>query len=201
MIIKLLVFPLNCTPSDFENLPNHIFSYSCSKCLTKCFDNEAIGNYAKLNCGIKTGNNELFVRLWYEVSNNNISWKDSSHLHIISGKHKWFLYCQGGGFRKWYGSLSNVVNLEQDARDIKRLVKKTTYRLGDQSKYHLTGLVWPLIGTDKFSSRFLPANVLPDIASDPLPESLLPPELPWPLILHLLARMPKRLDLIWMRLS
>ena len=58
--------------------------------------------------------------------------------------------------------------MEYDAANIKTLVNKSTYRLRDKSKYYLPGMVWPMVGTDNFSSRFLPEDVLPDIASNAL---------------------------------
>ena len=157
-----------CSSAAFTDLPRKIFSYSCVEEFSRWFKHKNIGDYSTLDCGIKTGNNNLFVRLWHEVSISKTAYRNSSLSDIESGKYKWFKYSQGGGFHRWYGAIENVVDLEYDAANIKTLVNKSTYRLRDKSKYYLPGMVWPMVGTDNFSSRFLPEDVLPDIASNVL---------------------------------
>ena len=157
-----------CSSATFTDLPRKIFSYSCVEEFSRWFKHKNIGDYSTLDCGIKTGNNNLFVRLWHEVSISKTAYRNSSLSDIESGKYKWFKYSQGGGFHRWYGAIENVVDLEYDAANIKTLVNKSTYRLRDKSKYYLPGMVWPMVGTDNFSSRFLPEDVLPDIASNAL---------------------------------
>ena len=157
-----------CSSATFTDLPRKIFSYSCVEEFSRWFKHKNIGDYSTLDCGIKTGNNNLFVRLWHEVSISKTAYRNSSLSDIESGKYKWFKYSQGGGFHRWYGAIENVVDLEYDAANIKTLVNKSTYRLRDKSKYYLPGMVWPMVGTDNFSSRFLPEDVLPDIASNVL---------------------------------
>ena len=157
-----------CSSATFTDLPRKIFSYSCVEEFSRWFKHKNIGDYSTLDCGIKTGNNNLFVRLWHEVSISKTAYRNSSLSDIESGKNKWFKYSQGGGFHRWYGAIENVVDLEYDAANIKTLVNKSTYRLRDKSKYYLPGMVWPMVGTDNFSSRFLPEDVLPDIASNAL---------------------------------
>ena len=85
-----------------------------------------------------------------------------------NGTYKWFKYSQGGGYHRWYGAIENVVDLERDAERIKRTISKATYRLRDKRKYFLQGMVWPMVGTNNFSCRLLPYDVLPDIASNVL---------------------------------
>ena len=157
-----------CSSATFTDLPRKIFSYSCVEEFSRWFKHKNIGDYSTLDCGIKTGNNNLFVRLWHEVSISKTAYRNSSLSDIESGKYKWFKYSQGGGFHRWYGAIENVVDLEYDAANIKTLVNKSTYRLRDKSKYYRPGMVWPMVGTDNFSSRFLPEDVLPDIASNVL---------------------------------
>lgn len=156
----------NCESSTFLMLPGNIFSYSCTPKYSYWFQKKCVGDYAVLDCGIKTGNNNTFVRLWYEVSIQATANKDVNLESLKSDKYKWYKYSQGGGFHRWYGAIENVVNIGNDAADIKRLVNKSTYRLRDKEKYFLSGMVWPMVGTNNFSCRYLPQDVLPDIASN-----------------------------------
>ena len=152
----------------FLMLPGNIFSYACTTSFRKWFAEKSIGNTEILDCGIKTGNNSLFVKLWFEVSIKTIAYNNSTILDIDQGKYRWFKYSQGGGFHRWYGAIENIVDLENDASRIKQLVSKSTYRLRDRNKYFLEGMVWPMVGTDNFSCRYLPYDVIPDIASNVL---------------------------------
>ena len=153
---------------SFVNLPRRIFSYSCTERYSVWFGHENIGSCSSLDCGIKTGNNNVFVRLWYEISLAKLAYKNSDLDDLETGKYKWFKYSQGGGFHRWYGAIENVVDFEYDASNIKRTISKSTYRLRDKTKYFLSGMIWPMVGTNNFSSRFLPYDVLPDIASNVL---------------------------------
>ena len=155
-----------CTTETFENLPAKIISYSCTEKYSCWFTQNNIGKYANLDCGIKTGSNSAFVRIWHEVSLAKIAYHNADLQSLKSGRYKWFKYSQGGGFHRWYGAIENVVDLENDAANIKRTVSKATYRLRDEAKYFLYGMVWPMVGTNNFSCRYLAQDVLPDIASN-----------------------------------
>lgn len=155
-----------CSSELFRLLPNEIMSYWCSLSFAKeLSEAKPFGEYYELNPGIKTGNNELFLRLWQEVNYQKISYSPT-RIDLKSGKHKWYFYNKGGGYRKWYGGYEYVVDFECDAQSIKNLISKDTYRLRNPENYFIKGILWPLIGSDKFSSRYLPLNVLSDIASN-----------------------------------
>lgn len=155
-----------CSSSTFEKLPGMIFSYSCTEKYSRWFAQQNIGNYATLDCGIKTGSNNTFVRLWYEVSVKKFAYRNADLADLESGQYKWFKYSQGGGFHRWYGAIENVVDLENNAANIRKSISKATYRLRDKTKYFFSGMVWPMVGTNNFSCRYLPRDVLPDIASN-----------------------------------
>lgn len=61
--------------------------------------------------GSTLGNNDLFLRLWYENSDTN--------------PQKWYHSHKGGSFRKWYGNVSYVVNWEHNGADIKATGRAT----------------------------------------------------------------------------
>ena len=155
-----------CSSSTFEKLPGMIFSYSCTEKYSRWFSQQNIGNYSTLDCGIKTGSNNTFVRLWYEISVKKFAYRNADLSDLETGQYKWFKYSQGGGFHRWYGAIENVVDLENNAANIRKSISKATYRLRDKTKYFFSGMVWPMVGTNNFSCRYLPRDVLPDIASN-----------------------------------
>lgn len=58
----------------------------------------------KVTKGIFTGNNNRFLRLWFEISSARIGWR---------------LYDKAGGFRKWFGSAMHVVDWRKNGEGLK----------------------------------------------------------------------------------
>ncbi|WP_339246328.1 BREX-1 system adenine-specific DNA-methyltransferase PglX [Paenibacillus sp. FSL R10-2796] len=61
--------------------------------------------------GLTTGNNEKFLRLWYEV--------DFSRTSMHSSPNKYYPLMKGGTYRKWYGNLEYVVDWENEGFEIR----------------------------------------------------------------------------------
>jgi len=151
---------------NISHLPGYLIAYWASKNYITAFSNlpKVKDNY-QLDCGIKTGNNDLFLRLWYEVSITGLCQTPALN-DLDDGYYKWFKYNKGGGYRKWYGGYEYIVNLQYNAKEIKEKVSKDTYRLRNREKYFKTGILWPLIGDIRFSARMLNNDTLSDVASN-----------------------------------
>lgn len=94
--------------ADFMKIPGNPVAYWLSKKIIDNFDNtKSIGNAIPVRGGMTTADNDSFVRLWTEVSNNKI------------GKHYWAPYNKGGEYRKWYGNQSWVVQWRENGKSIK----------------------------------------------------------------------------------
>ena len=63
--------------------------------------------------GLTTGNNEKYLRFWFEVNFMTIGLGMNREIAKKSMK-KWFPYNKGGDFRKWYGNRIYVINWEND---------------------------------------------------------------------------------------
>ena len=119
---------------------------------------------------MRTGDNERFLRLWTEVSNEKAKMNCTSKKEAIDSGFKWFPYNKGGEFRKWYGNLWYVVNWENDGSEIKELVRKDYPQLGDnlgwkisnEDKYFCKGLAWSRISTSYFGVRLCDNNLIFD---------------------------------------
>ena len=119
---------------------------------------------------MRTGDNERFLRLWTEVSNEKAKMNCTSKKEAIDSGFKWFPYNKGGEFRKWYGNLWYVVNWENDGSEIKELVRKVYPQLGDnlgwkisnEDKYFCKGLAWSRISTSYFGVRLCDNNLIFD---------------------------------------
>ena len=97
--------------SDFFKIQGAPLSYWLPKNMLSLFKSNTIDSRFICRAGMQTGNNDLFLRFWYEPSKEEVS-------HFVHNK-KWFSYNKGGTQRKWYGNLDLVVNWENNGRDIK----------------------------------------------------------------------------------
>ncbi len=90
--------------SNFSKIPGSPVAYWVSQNVIKAFDNDFISNYAISNGQNITGNNNKYLRLFWEVNYNNIS------------KDYWAKCARGGGYRKYYGNDDNVILWTDEAR-------------------------------------------------------------------------------------
>ena len=100
---------------DFAKIPGSPVAYWVSSAMRSLFEEaQTINQHGKSLQGTVTGDNDRFMRLWFEV--------DDCKFSILSVKYKtakWFPYCKGGEFRRWYGNMSHVINWEDDGFDIR----------------------------------------------------------------------------------
>lgn len=148
----------------FKKLPSYVFAYWIGKKLALTFNKSPLREKCEIRAGIKTGDNNKFVREWSEVDINNISLYPENADDIIKYNYKWYKYNKGGGYRKWYGNNYNIINMKNEGEDIKNKISKDVYRLRDRNFYFKECGTWSLIGIDKFSIRFSPKGSLFDTA-------------------------------------
>lgn len=98
--------------SNFLKIPGNPVAYWISDLSFQCFAAGQLSSYAETKQGFKTGDNELFLRLWYECSIDSESFSGDR-------RRKWFPCTKGGEFRRWYGNFEYVVNWENDGYKLK----------------------------------------------------------------------------------
>ena len=69
--------------------------------------------------GLQTGNKDQFIRYWHECDINSMERNYLPRESAIKSDAKWFMFNNGGDFRKWYGNLDLVVNWESNGRQLK----------------------------------------------------------------------------------
>ena len=72
--------------------------------------------------------------------------------------HKWYPYCKGGGYRKWYGFMERVVNWGNDGDVLRNLRDdrgKIKSRPQNTKYYFKEGLTWSSITSYKLSLRYM----------------------------------------------
>ena len=103
----------------FESIPGQPIAYWVSELFLSSFSYKKIGDYASTNNGFTTGDNNLFIRLWFEIERDKILFNCSGLEEAKESGAKWFPYNKGGDFRKWYGNNEYVINYENDGKEIK----------------------------------------------------------------------------------
>lgn len=87
------------------------------------FQSPKLYSYAPTKQGIATADNERFLRLWFEVSNENVAIGIKSHDESYESRKKWYPYSKGGTYRKWFGNREYYINWEKDGLELKQFKK------------------------------------------------------------------------------
>ena len=99
--------------SDYRHIPGTPIAYWISQATLDMFSLPThISDYGRALQGTITGDNERFLRFWFEVAFFNFSDKGER-------EKKWFAHNKGGNFRRWYGNREYSINWENDGYEIK----------------------------------------------------------------------------------
>lgn len=139
------------------------FIYWISDGFREKFKEKLLGDYLSVRVGLKTGDNDRFLRLWWEVDKSTIS------SDYLNDKCKWVPYSKGGPFNKWSGNLWAVVNWENNGKEIIEWCNylntiNTPGGVAVNRQYYLKeGLTYSASGSKGASFRHLPKNCIFDV--------------------------------------
>ena len=120
------------------------------------FSGEKLGDHYTIKSGIVTGNNDLFLKLWYEINFNNIGFRHKTFTD--NSNIKWVPMHKGGGYRKHYGLHEYIMNLHDIWEPSKTNV---SVRRGDPNFYFKEGLTWSTL-SNNLSVRRSPSGFVFD---------------------------------------
>lgn len=104
---------------SFEDIPGAPIAYWASERVREIFrDNPKLREVTEPRVGLQTGDNNRFLRLWYEVIIEKTGYNFSNNEVARMSHKKWFPINKGGSFRKWYGNNEYVVNWSNGGREI-----------------------------------------------------------------------------------
>lgn len=146
---------------NFKKIPGMPVAYWVSETLLQAFCGNTIAEYGFAGIGMRTGDNERFLRLWHEVSVGNMKTSCKSKQEQIESNRRWIPYNKGGEFRKWYGNNEYVVNWKNDGEEIKENTRRVYPYLGDnlgwkisnEAYYYLPGITWSGVTSGAFGCR------------------------------------------------
>lgn len=154
--------------NDFYKIPSSPISYWASQNLFKDFEKGTpLGQLVDAKVGLQTGDNKKFLRQWFEVQIDNISFSSRSIEESVESKKKWFPYNKGGAYRKWYGNYDYVVNWQNDGYEIRHFTDnrgKVRSRPQNTDSYFKPSITWSLITSSLFSMRYRLAGSIHDVS-------------------------------------
>ena len=152
----------------FKQIPGTPIAYWASDHLVESFINgERLDKLVSLSGGLKTGNNDRYLRFWWEVSAHSL--RLQSDAQGISYE-RWVPCNKGGDYRKWFGNNDYIVDWKdegeymfktstEDGKSVNRIPSSLALRP------HLT---WSKITSSKQSFRFKPSGHLFETAGPSL---------------------------------
>ena len=132
--------------SNFSKIPGAPVAYWASPAIQNAFAETSLYSLSSSPSQNVTGNNDRYVRKHWELPNNKIGSKDA-----------WIFYAKGGGFRKWWGNLTDVVDWTPEARQIYQFGDgKHASQIINKEYWYKKGITWGLITSALPSFRIMP---------------------------------------------
>lgn len=101
----------------FKRIPGTPIAYWLAPGFVESFSKPSLKTVSAARTGMATGRNEVFLRLWPEVSISGIGF-GLTRTEANESELVWFPYAKGGEFRKWYGNRDYIVNWFNDGHEL-----------------------------------------------------------------------------------
>ncbi|MGI6112233.1 MAG: BREX-1 system adenine-specific DNA-methyltransferase PglX, partial [Bilifractor sp.] len=157
--------------SNFSKIPGSPVAYWVAPQVYNVFERgESLGKLVPVKKGMDTSNNDVYLRLWSEVSFCSVGINYSCLEAFNKGGCKWAPYNKGGAFRRWYGNISWIIDWDKDGYDLRH--SKANIR---SEKYYCTNsITWSAVTAGGSSFRLSNYGALFDSAgSSMFPHDLL----------------------------
>ena len=127
---------------EFAAIPGNPIAYWMPQSEIAAWSLGIAGDVLRSEGAVKTGNNDMYIRYFWEVVSTSI---------LAGGA--WRPHPKGGDFRQWYGNVDSVVNWSASARAHYR--SDHIARIPDESVWPMTGITWSSISSGRASFRLL----------------------------------------------
>ena len=131
---------------NFSKIPGCVSAYWVS--------DKIIAHFSKKNTlftthsGITTGDNDYFLKLWFEIDKNHIyKSKQNDNVYPV-----WYFHHKGGSYRKWYGNAELV--LHYDAKSLLEMNNRPGFRHDGKEYFFMECGTWNKTSTGKISVRY-----------------------------------------------
>ncbi|MBR0414125.1 MAG: BREX-1 system adenine-specific DNA-methyltransferase PglX, partial [Clostridia bacterium] len=147
---------------NFKKIPGLPIAYWINPRWFTCFAKYPnIREICVLKKGTSTGDNNRFIRKWYEVDVLQACFNSKCPQEAVLSGKKWFPINGGGENRKWYGNRTDIVNWKNDGEEMKALATKLNNG-GHWSRYIVSpdrffteAIGWSAISSSRISARYV----------------------------------------------
>ena len=147
--------------AKYESIDGYPIAYWASENIANIFkNNKKINDISYPRQGLATGENDRFLRLWFEVDKNKIglNYESVEELHLALDK-KYVPYNKGGNFRKWYGNNDYVIAFDKQNYTI---LSNQGNHLPSKQFYFKSGITWSFVNL-VFGCRYFPNGFVFDV--------------------------------------
>lgn len=145
--------------STFHDIPGTPIAYWASSSLFSVFSRcIRLDSIADLKQGMKTANNDRYLRLWYEPSYLRTGCNNVGRFEVYDGS-SWVPYIKGGEFRKWYGNYEYVVYWDNNGAALRSFPRAVLRNLS--WSFH-SGLNWSVVSSGRLAIRRTPEGFMFD---------------------------------------
>ena len=148
--------------SYYSNIPGTPIAYWLSQGIINCFNKGIqLSDIATVRNGLKTGNNDTFVRFWHEVNSTDSFLNPTDYIQAVHSGKTWFAYNKGGEFRRWFGNDYYVLNWKNKGQRVIGKAKEEKRNVQDypDSFKFIPIVTWSLITSSKPSFRYKTGNI------------------------------------------
>jgi type II restriction/modification system DNA methylase subunit YeeA len=159
-------FLFHASAKDFSGIPGSPVAYWLTKTFRCIFEYPKLSEISTLKQGLATGDNDRFLRYWFEIHKNKLRTAFASIAGSRVAEEVWVPYSKGGSFRRWYGNNDYVVdwrNGGDEIRNFKDQDGNERSRFRGAQYYFRQAITWSLTSSSSFSCRLRPAGSVFDI--------------------------------------
>ena len=139
---------------DFAKIPGAPIAYWIGQNVFRVFSEKCVRNYAEPRHGMSTGNNDLCLKVWFEISEDKVCFDAGSLDEFDLSKCKYAPYKKGGSFRLWYGNNDYVIAYDKKSRQV--MEKLSGYRSSSTGFFFKPSINWSDVSTSAFGMRVSP---------------------------------------------
>ena len=150
---------------EFKKIPGSPVAYWVSDALVNSFLNGVLlRNVTDTRIGMATGNNDKYIRRWWEVSCESMRTACSTRAEAKESGARWFPLAKGGDYRRWFGNITHLVNWENDGHELRTTPHPSGTRIWahnfNLSRIFSEGITWSAVSSAYFGVRLLPQGCL-----------------------------------------
>lgn len=138
---------------NFSKIPGSPVAYWVSENFVRAFENPKLKSLGRAREGLKTGDNTIFLRMWFEINYTQTNIYHQSN-------DKWVKVTKGGAYRKWYGNNEYVLEYSNNGAKLRAF---KAAQLSGESDYFKEYICWSRLTSGDVSFRYTPVNCIPNL--------------------------------------